>query len=355
MPKNIKEMWKNLRFFSKILFFINLIFGVLLLFAYLLPYIPPKNFPLSSLSLFTPIILICNVLFFFYWVMRWKRNALVSGILLVFGLPFFDRFFKFSSEEIVTEQRQIRLMTFNVRVFNHYNWHKDTEIHTKIVDFIKDKHPNLLAIQEFHKIENESFDFYKYKKIIYKNPKDRIGQAILSDFPILNSGSLDFPNTGNNGVFADILIETDTIRLYSLHFESFHMNNEEKMLHLSQEETEKMFLNLGRRFALQQSQVEIFDKHREKSPYPTLVCGDFNNTAFSYLYRKIKSDNLQDSFQEQGKGLGRTFNFPYFPFRIDYIFVDTLYQVSGHKVHSDIHYSDHFPVEATFFKANKTE
>ena len=55
-----------------------------------------------------------------------------------------------------------------------------------------------------------------------------------------------------------------------------------------------------------------------------------------------------DSFQEAGSGFGKTYDFKYFPFRIDYIFIDKSFQITGHKAFSDIRYSDHFPVMASF-------
>ncbi|GIZ15600.1 endonuclease [Capnocytophaga catalasegens] len=279
------------------------------------------------------------------WIVKSKKVWLFSGVLFVLGIPFLNRFIQFSGENN-PQDTDIKLMSFNARVFNYYNWHTDTTLHTKIVDFIDQEHPNIIAIQEFYRKESNSFDFYKYKKIIYKNAKDNIGQAILSDYPIIHSGSLNFPHTKNNGIFADILIEKDTLRLYSLHFESFHINPEEQ--ELSQEGSKRLLLNLGKRFALQQSQVELLEAHYKACPYKIILCGDFNNTAFSYLYRRIKSGGLQDSFVVCGKGFGQTFNFSYFPLRIDYIFTDPVLQLSSFKTFSDIKYSDHYPILATF-------
>ena len=251
-------------------------------------------------------------------------------------------FIDFFNGEVIDNQTSI--MTFNVRIFNHYNWNPDKKIRENIIDFIKEKHPKIIALQEFYKKEVNSFDFYKYKRIIYKKNSDKIGQAILSDYPIISSGSLNFPETGNNGVFADIVINKDTIRLYSVHFESLHLDDD----HFSDIHTKRFFSNISSRFSRQQEQVEILEENFKKCSYKKIVCGDFNNTAFSYLYQKISSNNLIDSFQEAGSGFGKTYDFKYFPFRIDYIFIDKSFQITGHKAFSDIRYSDHFPIMASF-------
>ena len=336
-------MWRNINIFGKIIFTLNIILGVLLFFTYLLPFIPPRFSPISFLSIFTPILLIVNVLFILLWLFMKKKNVLFSAVIILVGLPFIHRFFQWRGEGQVIDN-QINIMTFNVRIFNHYNWNPDKKIRENIIDFIKEKHPKIIALQEFYKKEVNSFDFYKYKRIIYKKNSDKIGQAILSDYPIISSGSLNFPETGNNGVFADIVINKDTIRLYSVHFESLHLDDD----HFSDIHTKRFFSNISSRFSRQQEQVEILEENFKKCPYKKIVCGDFNNTAFSYLYQKISSNNLIDSFQEAGSGFGKTYDFKYFPFRIDYIFIDKSFQITGHKAFSDIRYSDHFPIMASF-------
>ena len=67
-----------------------------------------------------------------------------------------------------------------------------------------------------------------------------------------------------------------------------------------------------------------------------------NNSAFSYVYRTIKGD-LKDAFEEAGTGFGKSYNYKYYPARIDYVFVDNAIQV---KQFSSLDYfiqSDHFP------------
>ena len=57
----------------------------------------------------------------------------------------------------------------------------------------------------------------------------------------------------------------------------------------------------------------------DESPYPLIVCGDFNDTPASYTYRKTKGD-LEDSFLAAGKGYGYTYRYLRKLLRIDYLF-----------------------------------
>ena len=72
------------------------------------------------------------------------------------------------------------------------------------------------------------------------------------------------------------------------------------------------------------------------------MCGDFNNTVYSYVYRILKG-NLSDAFDVSGTGFGSTFNFKYFPVRIDFILADNSLKVGPFKTYT-FPYSDHFPI-----------
>ena len=55
-------------------------------------------------------------------------------------------------------------------------------------------------------------------------------------------------------------------------------------------------------FKLQAEQAEKLVAHEKTSNYKTITCGDFNNTAFSWAYHKLKG-NKNDAFVEAEKVL----------------------------------------------------
>ena len=99
-------------------------------------------------------------------------------------------------------------------------------------------------------------------------------------------------------------------------------------------------------FKIQENQSNIISKHIESSPYKVVVSGDFNNTAYSYVYNLLKGD-LVDSFDSAGSGFGSTYNFKYFPMRIDFILMDKTFRINDFKTFSQ-NLSDHFPIISTF-------
>jgi endonuclease/exonuclease/phosphatase family metal-dependent hydrolase len=91
-------------------------------------------------------------------------------------------------------------------------------------------------------------------------------------------------------------------------------------------------------------QSDIVRRELDKSPFPVVICGDFNDIPNSYTYSTIKGD-MQDAFLEKGAGIGRTYRNLAPTLRIDYIFVDKKFKVQQVKRVLEP-YSDHYPVVA---------
>jgi endonuclease/exonuclease/phosphatase family metal-dependent hydrolase len=64
----------------------------------------------------------------------------------------------------------------------------------------------------------------------------------------------------------------------------------------------------------------------DDSPYPTIFCGDLNDTPNSYTYFTIRGD-MQDAFLEKGFGIGRTFSSLSPTLRIDFILTDDQFSI----------------------------
>lgn len=335
---------KRRSYINRIMYYINVILAALLLFSFALPFLPPKTFSvLSVLNLGVSFLIILNVLFFLYWLVKLNKRFLLSLFVLLIGYFSFGSLYKFSTSTKIERDSNFKVMNYNVRLFNLYNWIPEKNIETKIVDFIKIQDPDILSMQEYHPHKNIDLHFFKYKFEKLSGKKTKYGQAIFSKFPIINSGSIEFPNTPNNAIFVDVVKQSDTIRIYNVHLESLRINT--KIESLKNEDSERLFKRIGTTFKMQQFQTELFLMHKKQCKYKMVICGDFNNTAFSYVYRKIKGD-LNDTFKEAGNGFGRTYELKFFPVRIDFIFADNEFSVNGFKSF-DEHYSDHFPIMTT--------
>ena len=340
---------KKLSWFNKTMYFFNIVLAVLTVLAYVLPFLAPKVFPIFSvLTLMLPLFLILNGLYFIFWLLQVKKQVFLSGLVLLAGITFINKFYKFSSSDLPESDNDFVVMSYNVRLFNLFDWLPKDDVPAAIETFINDKNPDILCIQEYSFAAKMDLKVYPHRYIFMQGNKIRTGQAIFSKFPIIDEGNLVFPKSNNNVIFADIKKGKDIIRVYNMHLQSIKISpdvNEisENIDEIDQEKSQMVARRISRAFRKQQQQAEIIKNHKKNCVYPIIICGDMNNSAFSYVYRNIKG-SLNDTFEEAGKGFGRTYNFRYYPARIDYIFADPSMKVKSFKSFPDFINSDHFPI-----------
>lgn len=333
-------MNKKRSFFHKLVYLINSLFALSLLIAYVIPYIKPQSLgSFAGISLLTPFLILINLCFVVYWIIGLNRTFLLSLLILLIGFPNLSRFYKIIGKKVLLTD-DIKIMSYNVRMFNEYKWTKTDSIPEKINDLIAYKLPDVLCVQEYaaNPVLEKKFP---YKYVRYKTDKSHFGHAIFSRFPIINSGDLRFEKTANSILFADLKIDKDTLRVYNVHLQSIGINPVKE--HFDQKNATRLRNRINRAFKKQQIQVEKLLAHQKTTNHPIIVAGDFNNTAFSWPYRSIlKGKN--DAYVEAGKGFDKTYNFA-FPMRIDFILVDEKIKINHFKAYRD-QLSDHYPILA---------
>jgi endonuclease/exonuclease/phosphatase family metal-dependent hydrolase len=340
-------MLKKMSFISKTMLFFNVVVAIITLMAYLLPFLAPKWFPfLSVLSLFLPFFLVVNILFFMYWLIQFKKYIFVSGLVLLLGITFINKFYNLKPTELPKSENEFSIMSYNVRLFNKFNWYKKANIPTKIAELVSEKNPDILCVQEYSNLEKTKFSNYKYQHVFKEGENIIVGNAIFSKFKIIDKGVINFPNSTNNAVYADIVKGKDTLRIYSMHLQSIKISTdieEEEIQKMNESKTKYIFRKISDAFTKQQEQALLLKKHYANCKYKKIICGDMNNSAFSFVYRTIKG-SMQDAFESNGEGFGKTYNFKYYPARIDYIFADKTIQIKSFETLNDFYNSDHFPL-----------
>lgn len=239
-------------------------------------------------------------------------------------------------------------MTFNARGFNDYKQLPIENIDSLIFDFVKEKNPDIVCFQETYYAmkRNDALKQYanKYVDFIYGEHKSgKVIQSIYSKYPIINIDSIVFPKSSNNAIFADIVFNNDTIRIYNVHLQSFRIVPGFQTI--KNEESSKLFAKTSRVMLKQYEQAILIRENMDKTTYKKIVVGDFNNTQYSNIFHIIKGD-MNDTYFEKGKGFGRTYDLLKFPIRIDYILADPEFEVLSHQNFNE-KLSDHYPVMST--------
>lgn len=330
---------------NKIIYWGNLLAAFLLLISFILPYLPPRTFPtLSLLSLVVSLLIIVNIIFAIYWAVQFRRRFFVSFTVLLISYFYFNVFYEVSSEGDASQYNNtLSVLSYNVRLFNAYEKKPNTDASKIISEMLFEESPDVVCVQEYYKPNNIDFSAYPYQYIHFKSEKAKLGHAIFSKYPLANTGAFNFEDTYNNTLYADVLKGKDTIRIYSVHLQSLGIIP--RVSFLQESDNEKLRKRVSRAFEMQQKQVEAILEHKSKTKYPVILSGDFNNTPFSYSYRKLK-EGMQDAFRERGNGLGTTFKFEKYPMRIDYIFASESLEILSFDTMKKT-FSDHYAVRAT--------
>ncbi|MCL2596526.1 MAG: endonuclease/exonuclease/phosphatase family protein [Paludibacter sp.] len=334
-------------------------------------HINPNKFPqISTLSLLFPYLFIINVLFFLFWIIRGKKKAFVSGIVLLLSFSALGRTYQFfrSKPDVTGKETIAKILTYNTMSSFDFKKYSNNDTASGF-GYILAQDADIVCLQEFatsHKpehITNEDitqiFKNYKYQYIWFQKNSVSLqsGMAIFSKFPIVSKKNIDINSKYNSAVYADIKINDSIYRFFNLHLESNKItamdnarlediidNPNRKNL----PETTKFFTQkLSEAAKIRAKQAEIIADLIKNSPYKTIVCGDFNDVPLSYTYSTVK-EGLKDAFVESGKGLGLTYDKGFYKLRIDYILYDKNLKTSDLQI-DKIKYSDHYPVHCLMY------
>ncbi len=361
----------RISFLSGLLLLFNLLAVLMLLLVYISVYINPAHFSLIAFAgLGYPLILLTNLLFVILWIFIRIKFSLLSLVFILLGWNHMGRLVQLNQkEEIDKNSKPVKILSYNIQNFVRQNISNTKYItkfdnQAKIAKFINDQKADIICLQEIlydrgdlQKFANEFGKKNKTPNFYYRNyfrTKKQIldGIAIFTRFPVINKGFLEYADK-TIGIFNDIVIASDTFRLYNLHLASIHFKKEEYDFisdlpnQQDQEVIKKNSLQviskLRSAFINRGHQVKIVKRHIKDSPYPVIICGDFNDTPSSYAYREITA-GLTDAFVESGSGFGVTYAGESFPsFRIDYIFHDVVFESRRFTRHK-ISLSDHYPI-----------
>lgn len=360
------------RFTKQILISTNILVALLFLLGCYSHWFNPMRFWLLgflTLSAFYFWLILLG--FIFFWLFIKPRWVIIS--LLAFGLGFKPMTnivpLRFSASfTIEKDSNALRVMSWNVEHFDILEHKTKPENKEKMFDLVNKYRPDIACFQEmvgsdqyadainyipdFLKRLSFSDYHYSYNDKLDFDGKHHYGIIIFSRYPILQRKTIMwYPNNYNSIIqYVDVLKGTDTFRVFNLHLQTLRFSKANlsyiKNPEFEDEESIKMSRNIAGKFKVgflkRKIQSDHIKEEIDKSPYPVIVCGDFNDVPNSYAYSTI-GNNLQNAFAEKGIGLGRTFTGISPTLRIDNIFADNRFSVEQF-VRVNKKLSDHFPI-----------
>lgn len=343
-----------------------------LLASYLAGTVNPATFwPLAFAGLAYPLLLLLTLGFTLYWSFNLKWKLLVFHIVLIaVRFDLVAAHFQFGNDTEADNGQGIRVMSYNVHMFGAYDMKDNTGPLSTMFGNIMGQQSDIVCIQEYFSygrrnsgaVQQEFDDFLSGRNAhleSYQGTGEKpytSGTALttVSAHAVTGRGTLVSPNNRNmRCIYTDMLVGSDTIRVYNAHLESIRIKDEDfeamnQALRLDEQPDYSHLRTIIRKvrdaFINRAGLANAIAEHIASCPYPVIICGDFNDTPASYSYQRI-AKGMKDSFREAGSGFGVTYErIPLF--RIDNILFSPHFRASAHEVHRWPH-SDHFAVTAT--------
>lgn len=291
----------------------------------------------------------------------YKKQKLIASAGLIWVLmtfPIIKRFVGIGNGKMeMSNAASLRVLSFNSESFGEQN--------NKGVNWASMK-SDIACFQEYSHNENIEAQYSnKLVKLTEFDQNRHIGLALFSRYPIVKEYSKIWDRKGqpniNGFICADIAYQQDTVRVVNAHLWSMGVRVNQITDALQEGNIKQFFWEISDTFSrlkegfeARDEQIKEIESYVSGSKYPVIICGDFNEIPFGYVYGKL-SLSFKNAFEEAGQGTGFTLNRRPYWVRIDQQFFSSDWKVQSCQTMKGITISDHFPVVAQYVLKNSLD
>ena len=362
------------KFFCIIMIILNVIVAISLILACLCSFINPNTvWWIGFFGLAYTYLLAVNLCFVVFWVLlRNHKLVMISLISIFIGWPFIGRNIQLFAKEIPDEEmeKSFKVLSFNVQGFAQLKKEQPDGNNLNLFDFLREKDAGIICMQEFVTSRwTKGLNEKNIRQQLSSTPfchMELVGEysyftgvATFSKYPIIHKELVYSDSTANACICTDLLIGNDTVRVYNVHLKSvgFHYDDRHLLNNVVKKEYGRSDLRAVKSILRQLAvssfarvrQVKILSTHIAQSPYPVIICGDFNDPPTSYSYQRLRG-NRKDAFIEAGSGRSATYHIGRIAsLRIDFILYSDIFKAYNYES-PRVQLSDHFPVMCRMVK-----
>lgn len=319
-------------------------------------YLSPERHPSMSIpGLAFPVIASVNVAFIVFWLIFRVRFVWIplAGFLLCIVPLYRYCPVNFSS---APPKGSIKVLSYNICGFE-----KDKESigNSFILKYIEDADADIVCLQEATPSCNIDYFIERVKTLFPHQYITHVGeqanvQVLLTKHPILHVERISYDSKGNGSTAYLLEIDGDTVSVINNHMESNKLSEidkeryrnmfDDKTLNSVMANSRNVFGKIKVASRIRAHEIdEVAAYVRRNRRYPTIVCGDFNDTPISYTVHAM-SRLLTDSYVESGNGFGWSYKRSGIWVRIDHIFHSDHWESFGTHIDKNVDLSDHYPI-----------
>lgn len=364
--------------YRKILIFLNLCTVIAYLLVCLVPFVNTgANWVIAVPGIIFPLLFFALIFFVILWLLLKSRFVWVSVIAIFLGLQQILAVFSFHFPQQFSVEKPpgtLRVLQWNVMGWDHLEekWKIENGGHALrplMMDVVNSQNADVLCFEEFFESNDTTvfksnigtlsamgFPYHYFVPVDDSNSQDRSGVIIFSKYAIIDTASFNLnpDKRGDHLIYADIKVENKMFRVFATHlipikfadWEDQRQRSEEIYGDAGANNYGRIFSKLIRGYSIRYHQSGFVGQKVAESPYPAVLCGDFNDVPNSSTYFNVKG-SLQDPFLRKGFWTGRTtrtsFGIISPTLRIDYILASRKFIVSQFQI-IDVPYSDHYPL-----------
>ncbi|MEO8765176.1 MAG: endonuclease/exonuclease/phosphatase family protein [Ginsengibacter sp.] len=360
------------KFLKNCMVFINICLIACYLPVCIIPFInTARHWYIALPGLIFPITCLGLIFFILIWAFLRSRWCWISVAVLLLGTQQIVSVFGFhlpKTFESTKNENTLRILQWNVTSWNELKKKRGSiGFRPDMLELVKEQKADILCFEEFFEtrdtkyfpgnipaIAQMGYPYHYYVPTITWYRDFETGVVIFSKYPIIDSLKISFEETtlAEHLIYIDIKVKEKIFRVLTTHLQSVKFDEDDyeslsQLKHINKEglkDSRTIVSKLKKGYTHRYLQAEMVRQEIEKSPYPVILCGDFNDVPNSSTYFRIKG-KLQDCFLKKGSFLGRTFRFISPTLRIDYILADKKFTVEQFQ-RIRVPYSDHYPVEA---------
>ena len=338
------------KYFSFTILLITVLFTIFTFVGLFGGEVPPAGNTARAMLVYAlPLLIAGDIVFLIYWlIMRRWHWALIPFITLLCCIPYIGTLYQFGEpDEAVEKQPGLKIATYNVALFGR---EASGFMAQDILSEMKKQKVDICCFQEYNDQSGDRLNSDSYKDYFPYMAVGKSDMVIYSRYPIKESKNLNFEMTNNSAMWAEVNVNGQMIRVYNAHLETTGINGTlhraAKVEARGMEVENNAFIraiygNYTIGMIARSGQANVLAMDMRECEAPIIVCGDFNDVPYSYVYNTMLGDKV-DGFTECGSGFMYTFRGNK-AVRIDYIFHDKgMKGISYYK--RNLSYSDHYPV-----------